>query len=109
MRLLPQDGTRTCTHCSRGPESTARERLKSRALKQVEILRSEGIEFSTFDILEDNEVREGLKTFSNWPTYPQLYAKGQLVGGLDIIKELQEGGELKGELGIEDEAAREID
>ena len=50
--------------------------------------------FETFDILSDEDVRQGLKTFSNWPTYPQIYAKGNLVGGLDIIKELREGGEL---------------
>ena len=56
------------------------------------------LEFSTFDILSDEEVRQGLKTFSNWPTYPQVYAKGELVGGLDIIKELKEGGELEGAL-----------
>jgi len=52
------------------------------------------VEFSSFDILEDNDVREGLKTFSNWPTYPQLYVQGELIGGLDIIKELQESGDL---------------
>lgn len=44
------------------------------------------IEYNTFDILSDEEVRQGLKTYSNWPTYPQLYVKGELVGGLDIIK-----------------------
>ena len=42
--------------------------------------------YETFDILGDEEVRQGLKTFSNWPTYPQLYVKGELIGGLDIIK-----------------------
>jgi glutaredoxin-related protein len=52
------------------------------------------VEFKTFDILEDEEVRQGLKTFSNWPTYPQVYVKGDLIGGLDIIKELKESGEL---------------
>lgn len=44
------------------------------------------VEYDTFDILTDEEVRQGLKTYSNWPTYPQLYVKGELVGGLDIIK-----------------------
>lgn len=44
------------------------------------------MKFGTFDILEDDEVRQGLKKFSNWPTYPQLYAKGELIGGLDIVK-----------------------
>ena len=51
--------------------------------------------FGTFDILTDEEVRQGLKTFSNWPTYPQLYADGKLLGGLDIVQEMQEEGELR--------------
>jgi len=63
--------------------------------KIVGILNQEGIKFGSFDILSDEEVRQGLKTYSNWPTYPQVYAKGKLVGGLDILKELQEQGELK--------------
>ena len=46
----------------------------------------------------DEEVRQGLKTFSNWPTYPQLYSSGKLVGGLDIMKELHESGDLAAEL-----------
>ena len=50
--------------------------------------------YDTFDILQDTEIREGLKKFSNWPTYPQLYVKGELIGGLDIVKELVAGGEL---------------
>lgn len=50
--------------------------------------------YETFDILEDEDVRQGLKTFSNWPTYPQVYVKGELIGGLDIIKEHVENGEL---------------
>ncbi|MEE6486442.1 hypothetical protein FKM82_014602 [Ascaphus truei] len=63
--------------------------------KQIlEILNSSGVEYETFDILEDEEVRQGLKTYSNWPTFPQLYVKGDLVGGLDIVKELKESGEL---------------
>ena len=49
----------------------------------------------SFDILSDEEVRQGLKEYSKWPTYPQLYSKGKLIGGLDIIKELIEAGELK--------------
>jgi len=50
--------------------------------------------YETFDILKDQEVRQSLKTFSQWPTYPQVYVKGNLVGGLDIIKELKESQEL---------------
>jgi len=61
----------------------------------IALLESMNIEFGTFDILGDDEVRQGLKTFSNWPTYPQLYLDGELVGGLDILKEMAEGGELK--------------
>ncbi|KAK4798422.1 hypothetical protein SAY86_030748 [Trapa natans] len=66
--------------------------------KVVNALREEGITFSSFDILTDEEVRQGLKTFSNWPTYPQLYYKGELVGGCDIILDLKNGGELKSTL-----------
>jgi Grx4 family monothiol glutaredoxin len=62
--------------------------------KIVGILQKEGIAFSSFNILADEEVRQGLKEFSKWPTYPQLYADGKLLGGLDIIKELADEGEL---------------
>jgi len=60
----------------------------------VGILNETGLSYETFDILSDEEVRQGLKKFSNWPTYPQVYVNGDLVGGLDIIKELQESGDL---------------
>lgn len=60
----------------------------------IELLDGAGVPYDAFDILQDDDVRQGLKTFSNWPTYPQLYVKGDLVGGLDICKELQESGEL---------------
>lgn len=60
----------------------------------LEILNGTGLDYDTFDILQDEEVRQGIKTYSNWPTYPQLYVKGELIGGLDIIKELKESGEL---------------
>lgn len=52
------------------------------------------VEYETFDILTDEEVRQGLKTYSDWPTYPQVYVKGELIGGLDIIKELVANNEL---------------
>uniref|UniRef100_A0A182K0J1 Thioredoxin domain-containing protein n=1 Tax=Anopheles christyi TaxID=43041 RepID=A0A182K0J1_9DIPT len=61
----------------------------------IAIVNDTGVEYDTFDILTDEAVRQGLKTFSNWPTYPQVYVNGELIGGLDIIKELLEGGELK--------------
>lgn len=57
------------------------------------ILAEDGVKYGYYDILGDSEVREGLKEFSNWPTFPQLYVKGELVGGLDIVKELRVAGE----------------
>lgn len=56
----------------------------------IELLDESGVSYDAFNILEDNEVRQGLKELSNWPTYPQLYVKGELIGGLDICKELAE-------------------
>lgn len=61
----------------------------------VDILKQEGVEFGSFDILSDDAVREGLKKFSNWPTFPQLYCKGELLGGCDIVIAMHESGELK--------------
>jgi len=64
--------------------------------KIVELLRAEGLKtMGHFDILEDNDVRQGLKEYSNWKTYPQLYIHGKLVGGLDILKEMIEDEELE--------------
>lgn len=60
----------------------------------MELFTSTEVEFSYFDILADSEVREGLKTFGEWPTYPQVWLDGELLGGLDILKEMHEGGEL---------------
>jgi Grx4 family monothiol glutaredoxin len=68
--------------------------------KIVEVLNSNGIAFSSFDILTDQDVREGLKKYSDWPTFPQLYVKSELVGGLDIVKEMAEGGDLKSQFGV---------
>ena len=61
----------------------------------VGALRACGARFQSVNILEDFELREGLKRFSNWPTYPQLYIKGELVGGCDIALEMYRNGELK--------------
>ena len=61
----------------------------------VQILKHIGVEFESIDVLQDEKIREGIKTFSNWPTIPQLYVKGEFVGGCDIIKEMFETGELK--------------
>ncbi|XP_042231153.1 glutaredoxin-3-like [Homarus americanus] len=60
----------------------------------VQLLSKHKADYSSFDILTDDEVRQGLKTYSNWPTYPQLYIDGELVGGLDILKEMDSSGEL---------------
>ncbi|KAK5649631.1 hypothetical protein RI129_000660 [Pyrocoelia pectoralis] len=60
----------------------------------IAILNDTGVSYDTFDILTDEEVRQGLKTYSDWPTYPQLYIKGELVGGLDIVKEMLAAGDL---------------
>jgi monothiol glutaredoxin len=57
--------------------------------------------YQTFDVLSDPELREGIKEYSAWPTIPQLYVRGEFLGGCDIIKELQSSGELAGKLGIE--------
>jgi len=63
--------------------------------KVVEILRQENVPFESFDILTDEEVRQGLKVYSNWSSYPQLYIKGELIGGSDIVLEMQKSGELQ--------------
>ncbi len=63
--------------------------------KVVEILKQYKVEFSYMDILEDQQVRESLPSVSDWPTFPQLFVKGELVGGCDIITEMHESNELK--------------
>jgi monothiol glutaredoxin len=59
-----------------------------------------GVNFGSFNILADQELREGLKEYSSWPTFPQLYVDGKLVGGCDIVTSLNETGELKSVLGL---------
>ena len=71
----------------------------------VAALRACGVEFAHVNILEDPELREGLKAHSNWPTFPQLYVSGELVGGCDIIVEMYQSGELKQLLDKATEAA----
>ena len=66
----------------------------------VYILNKNKIKFDSFDVLEDMEIREGIKIFSEWPTIPQIYVKGNFVGGCDILMELDQQGNLKEELGI---------
>lgn len=60
----------------------------------VNILQSSKTEFKDLNVLEDEDLRQGIKTFTNWPTIPQLYVDGEFVGGCDIIRELHETGEL---------------
>lgn len=59
------------------------------------ILKHLGVPFKTFNILNDPEIRQGLKEFSSWPTYPQLYVNGKLIGGNDIVTEMYQSGELQ--------------
>lgn len=61
----------------------------------VAALKSIGQPFAYVNIFEDEEIRNGLKTYSNWPTFPQLYVNGELVGGCDIVVEMYHSGELK--------------
>ena len=61
----------------------------------VQALSMSGVKFGSVDVLQDMEIRDGIKQFSNWPTIPQLYVKGEFVGGCDIIREMESSGELK--------------
>lgn len=61
----------------------------------VKLLKACGVKFATVDVLQDEEIRQGIKVFSNWPTIPQLYVKGEFVGGCDILTEMYEAGELQ--------------
>ena len=60
----------------------------------VQILTNLGIKFKSVNVLDSDEIREGIKIFSNWPTIPQLYVKEEFIGGCDIVKEMFESGEL---------------
>jgi len=66
----------------------------------VQLLNSLSVGYKTFDILSDYDIREGVKAYANWPTYPQLWVKGELIGGNDIVVELHRSGELKSVLGL---------
>ena len=62
----------------------------------VQLLKACGVQnFTAVDVLADPEIRDGIKTYSNWPTIPQLYIKGEFVGGVDIVREMHEQGELQ--------------
>tara|TARA_Y100001968_G_scaffold110186_1_gene99692 strand:- start:7456 stop:7779 length:324 start_codon:yes stop_codon:yes gene_type:complete len=66
----------------------------------VQILNSLGMSFETFDVLSDMEIREGIKDYSNWPTIPQVYVKGEFIGGSDILIEMYNSGDLLEKLEI---------
>lgn len=61
----------------------------------VEVLSRMGVQFKGIDVLSNAEIRQGIKDFSNWPTIPQLYIKGEFVGGCDIVREMYQSGELE--------------
>ena len=64
----------------------------------VQILQACGVQFASADVLSDDQVRQGIKDFSNWPTIPQLYINGEFIGGSDIVTEMYESGELQAKL-----------
>jgi len=61
----------------------------------IQVLERLAVPYETVDVLEDPEIREGVKQFSNWPTIPQLYVDGKFVGGCDIVRDMYESGELE--------------
>ena len=67
----------------------------------VQILNALGMSFETFDVLSDMEIRQGIKDYSEWPTIPQVYLKGEFMGGSDILIEMYNSGELKEKLEVE--------
>ena len=67
----------------------------------VQILNALGMSFETFDVLSDMEIRQGIKDYSEWPTIPQVYLKGEFMGGSDILIEMYNNGELKEKFEVE--------
>jgi monothiol glutaredoxin len=65
------------------------------SMQVAQILQHLGVDFKDINVLEDMSVRDGIKAYSNWPTIPQLYVKGEFIGGCDIVREMFETGELK--------------
>lgn len=61
----------------------------------VQVLGQLDVKYQAYNVLDDMNLREGIKTFSNWPTIPQLYVKGEFIGGFDIVREMAESGELQ--------------
>jgi monothiol glutaredoxin len=85
--VLFMKGTRSFPQCG----------FSNRVVQMLDVLVPD---YETVDVLADPEIREGIKEFSNWPTIPQLYVKGELVGGCDIVSEMYETGELHQKLGV---------
>lgn len=73
--------------------------------RAISILDHLGVAYETVDVLQDQEIRQGIKQFSDWPTIPQLYVKGEFVGGSDIMMEMYEAGELQALFGSADTGA----
>jgi len=74
----------------------------------VQVMNQLGVKFHSVNVLEDPALREGIKEYTNWPTIPQLYVKGEFVGGCDIVREMAQNGELQDTLkekGVEMESA----
>lgn len=65
------------------------------SMRVVELLKSLGVDFGSFDILTDDDIRQGIKEYAQWPTLPQLYIKGKFIGGCDITEQLHASGELQ--------------
>jgi monothiol glutaredoxin len=65
------------------------------SMQVAQILNHLGVEFKDINVLEDMSVRDGIKAYSNWPTIPQLYVKGEFIGGCDIVREMFQAGELQ--------------
>jgi monothiol glutaredoxin len=74
----------------------------------VQILRHFDVPFASVNVLESDEMRQGIKAFSNWPTIPQLYVKGEFVGGCDIVREMAQSGELTSLLAENGVACRQL-
>ena len=73
--------------------------------RAIQILKASGVDpkaLATVNVLDDPEIRQGIKEYSNWPTIPQLYVKGEFIGGSDIMMEMYESGELKQVLGTQE-------
>ena len=96
--MSTQDKIKDLVHSNRvflfmkGTKQFPQCRFSARA---VQILQAAGChDFSTFNVLEDDKIRQGIKEYANWPTIPQLYVNGEFVGGADIMMEMLEAGEL---------------